>query len=618
MKKFIFALICILGMIKPVTAHASMQYGPSLDPKTNRPVYMSQTSSPSATQVDETDLDWLDSFEEIDEDSLKGILKEQDVLSASINQTTGHLYLITENEELLSYYKVPDASYGLQTYLKISGIDMETIAFNEDGSNKNGSGNGLLITMVCISISTMLLPFLLFLYVQHKEKKKVAVAGNVSDDKSKSKVPDVKFSDVEGIEELKADISRLVDCLKNPEKYKQIGARPPKGVILYGPPGTGKTLIAKAIAGEAKVPFFSEAGSNFVEMYVGVGAKRIRELYKKARKAAPCIVFIDEIDAVAGQRGKDSNGERDQTVNALLTELDGFDASKGIITICATNRLDMLDNAFKRAGRFDLKLAVGLPDKKGREHILRIHGRDKKFMDEVDMAVVACKTHGFSGAELEALLNESALAAVGKRHPAITNEDIDDAFFKIVMQGNKKKRDEITRMNEIVAWHEAGHTLMTKLLTDDSVPSVTIIGSSSGAGGVTFRIPKEDNQLHSKKYLEDTVKIMYGGRAAEELYFGNDGEITTGASQDITQATRIIKDYLSSYGMGEKGMLDLSQFESDGKSILTEASELAKRLYAETYGLLKSHLKVLRALSTELLQKETLDETEIDGIIKAA
>ena len=432
---------------------------------------------------------------------------------------------------------------------------------------------------------------------------------------AESKIPEVKFSDVEGIEELKKDINVLVDSLKNPEKYNEIGARTPKGVILYGPPGTGKTLIAKAIAGEAGVPFFSAVGSDFVEMYVGVGAKRVRELYTKARKNAPCIVFIDEVDAVASKRGdSDTSAEKNQTVNALLAELDGFTEGEQIITICTTNRLDMLDSAFTRAGRFDLKLAVGLPDKEGRKKILRLHSANKKLATGVNLEEIASRTVGFSGADLEALLNEAAIIAVGKNRPVITRKDIDDAFFKIVMHGNKKPRKGTTELNKIIAWHEAGHVLATKLLTDDSVSSVTIVGSSSGAGGVTFRNPKEE-MLHSKKYMRNLISVMYAGRAAEEIYQGDSDLITDGASQDIKQATGVIKEYLAMCGMGDIGMLDISQLRPDYQDIVPEASALSKEIYNSTLDILKENKKCLEELATRLLEKETLYEEEIDNII---
>lgn len=424
----------------------------------------------------------------------------------------------------------------------------------------------------------------------------------------------VTFDDVQGIEELKPDLYRLVDCLKNPKKYQELGARMPKGVILYGPPGTGKTLIAKALAGEAGVPFHSACGSDFVEKYVGVGAQRVRELYKQARKSAPCIVFIDEIDAIGGNRGESNNGEKDQTINALLAELDGFKSGDNILTICATNRLDILDPALMRAGRFDLKLAVGLPDKEGREAILKVHSKNKKLAKEVSIPNVAKQTVGFSGAELESLMNESALIAAASDKKSIDNEDIENAFFKIIMQGNKKKnKKEDDKQLELIAWHESGHTLVTKLLTKTGVPTVTIIGSTSGAGGVTFMSPEEE-KLASKKDLRNEIKISYGGRAAEELLLGNSEDITTGASADIRSATQVIKSYISNYGMGNKGLLDVKQLTSQ-YDVLDEATDLSNTLYQETLDFLRENIDKLKALANALLEKETLYEDEIDVIL---
>ena len=423
----------------------------------------------------------------------------------------------------------------------------------------------------------------------------------------------ITFSDVQGIDELKPDLYRLVDCLKNPKKYEELGARMPKGVILYGPPGTGKTLTAKAIAGEAGVPFFSMCGSDFVEKYVGVGASRVRELYKKARKASPSIVFIDEIDAIGGGRGDSNNSEKDQTINALLAELDGFKTSDNVLTICATNRLDILDPALMRAGRFDLKLAVGLPDKEGREAILKLHSKNKKMDETVSIPALAKKTIGFSGAELENLLNESALIAADGDKKCIDNDDIENAFFKIIMEGNKKPRKEVDEDTYLTAWHEAGHTLATKLLTKDGVPTVTIIQSTSGAGGVTFMAPDEKN-LPSKKYLRNKIKISYAGRAAEELFLGNTDDITTGASQDIKQATSVIKSYIGAYGMGSKGLIDIKQLTAQ-YDIVDEAADLSNQLYAETVELLKENFETLKALAEELVAKETLYEEDIDRII---
>ena len=428
-----------------------------------------------------------------------------------------------------------------------------------------------------------------------------------------SKIKKVTFNDVQGIDELKPDLYRLVDCLKNPKKYEELGARMPKGVILYGPPGTGKTLTAKAIAGEAGVPFFSMCGSDFMEKSVGVGASRVRDLYKKARKAAPCIVFIDEIDAIGGSRGQDSSGERDQTINALLAELDGFKSGENILTICATNRLDILDPALLRAGRFDLKLAIGLPDKDGRIAILKLHSKNKKLSEQVNIEDLAKKTIGFSGAELENLLNESALIAANENKAFIDNDDIENAFFKIIMDGNKKKRKEIDEDTYLTAWHEAGHTLATKLLTKDSVSTVTIVQSTSGAGGVTFMAPDEKN-LPSKKYLRNKIKIDYAGRAAEEIYLGNSDDITTGASQDIKQATSVIKSYIGAYGMGNKGLIDIKQLTSQ-YDIVEEAGELSNVLYQETLDLLRENIDKLRSLAERLVEKETLYEDEINEIL---
>lgn len=548
--------------------------------------------------------------------------------SATVNIRGGNIYIVCASG---NKYKLTKVSNGFVPYLELTGCKVDTYSFIDTFTENKKTNNligGSKAVDNAVGVAIIFGVFFVFAAIASRntkitdrlpfkfKKRKLATASSnkiISGiDGVEEEVPVVTFNDVEGLEELKEDVIGIVDCLKNPDKYKAVGAKPQKGVILYGPPGTGKTLFAKAIAGEAHVPFFKMNGSDFVEKYVGVGASRVRDLYKKARKSSPCIVFIDEIDAVAGARGRDENSEREQTINALLAELDGFDSSKGVVTICATNRLDMLDEAFKRAGRFDLKLAVGLPDKKSRKKILLIHGRNKKFAEDVSMDAVAEKTIGFSGAELENLLNEGAILAARRNRTEITMEDINDSYFKIIMNGNKKKRTEATETDKAVAWHEAGHTLATKLLTTDHVSSVTIVGSSSGAGGVTFRTPDEKNVLQSKKYLESLVQIMYAGRAAEEIYFKDQDSITTGASQDIKQATSILKEYCSAYGMGELGMLDLSQFKDDYGDVLAEATNKANMLYSRVLDLLKNNYSTLEDLAGALVKSETLQEKEMN------
>ena len=492
-----------------------------------------------------------------------------------------------------------------------SGISMK---FSSATQEKSKSAMG---TFVLVSMVLGFVVFLIwFITASRKayEPDKITV-GTKEKQKTTPAVPEKKitFDEVQGIDELKPDLYRLVDSLKYPAKYKRLGARPTKGLILYGPPGTGKTLIAKAISGEAEVPFFSASGSDFVEKYVGVGASRIRELFAKARKAAPCIVFIDELDAIGGNRGESNNSERDQTINALLTELDGFTATEGILTICATNRLDILDSALTRPGRFDLKIAVNLPDKQARYQILRLHSSGKKLSEEVKIEALAKKTNGFSGAELENLLNEAALIAATQDKEFITNEDIENAFFKLLLNGHKKERSDDDNYVRLVAYHEAGHTLATKLLTNDGVPTVTIVQSTSGAGGVTFRAP-EDTPLKSKKYLKNLIKVMYAGRAAEEILLNSDEDITTGASEDIKQATEIIKQFIAIYGMGNQGMIDLTQLTNQF-NMIEEASDMANELYSETKQLLMQHRSSLDRLAFALLEKETLDEQEIDLLI---
>lgn len=430
----------------------------------------------------------------------------------------------------------------------------------------------------------------------------------------------VKFTDIAANNESKQDMINLVNFLKNPQKYIEAGATMPKGVIFYGPPGTGKTLMAKAIAGEAGVPFFSMSGSDFVEMYVGVGAKRVRELFREARKHAPCVIFIDEIDAVGGKRGYgNTNSEREQTINALLSEMDGFNGSEGILVIAATNRIDMLDEALIRPGRFDKHIAIDLPDLKGRLEILKLHAKNKKFADNVDFEKLAKTTIGFAGSDLKTLLNEAAIISVDNGHDCITNEDIDKAFYQMVMKGHVKKDAEGRKEDEIrlVAWHEAGHAVAAKLLTNKSVPKVTIIPSTSGAGGATFITPDKMG-LHSKKDIINDIKISYAGRIAEYLLLGNEEMITTGASADIKQATKNIRSMIESYGMTDTfGLINLKDFEYvDNKLVVEEAKKLSKEIYQETLDLLTENKHLIQAVAEALIEKETIDEEELDQILQ--
>ena len=448
--------------------------------------------------------------------------------------------------------------------------------------------------------------------------KKMMPGGN--SEEIVEKIPNVTFADIAGQEELKKDLQFVIEFLKDPKKYSNIGARMPKGIVLYGPPGTGKTLTAKAIAGTAGVPFFSMSGSDFVEMYVGLGAKRVRNLYKKAKEKAPCIIFIDEIDAVGSSRGINGNSEKDQTVNALLNELDGFDGKEGIITICATNRLEDLDSALIRPGRFDKQLAVPLPERDDRVKIMEVRTKGKKMAEDVNYDELASMTVGFSGAAIEAMLNEAAFIAVNEGCTEIKMSHIETAFYKMVMKGDKKTNQNSRDKEElkIVAYHESGHALATKLYTEDAVSKVTIISYTSGAGGVTFRTPQEMG-LYSKSYIKNLIKVMYAGRACESILLGNDDEITTGASNDIKQATQLIKQYLSIYGMNDKiGLIntdDLLGTIQKPDVILEEASELSLQLYEEVKKDLTKLFPCIDEIAKTLLEKETISEKELNEII---
>ena len=432
----------------------------------------------------------------------------------------------------------------------------------------------------------------------------------------------VTFNDVAGADEEKAELQEIVEFLKNPQKFVQIGARIPKGVLLVGPPGTGKTLIAKAVAGEAGVPFLSISGSDFVELYVGVGASRVRDLFEQAKKNAPAIVFIDEIDAVGRQRGAGLGGghdEREQTLNQLLVEMDGFGANEGVIVIAATNRKDILDNALLRPGRFDRQVYVGAPDVKGREAILKVHARNKQFDPDVKFSDIAKTTAGFTGADLENLLNEAALLAARRNKKLISQEEIEESLLKVVM-GVEKKSHIITEHDKrLTAYHEAGHAICFEVLpTQDPVHHVTIIPRSSGAGGFTMPLPEEDQAYRTKKYMEEYIVVCLGGRVAEKLTME---DISTGAYGDIKQATQMARAMVTSYGMSDKiGPID---YGSEGGEIFLGRDFAAGKGYSEVKAaeiddeiqtayhqcekLLSEHMDAMTRVAEYLIRNETMD-----------
>ena len=459
-----------------------------------------------------------------------------------------------------------------------------------------------------------------------------------------SRTNSVDFSKVAGLEEEKEDLEEkaysgkvtiFVDFLKNPKKYTDVGARIPKGVILVGPPGTGKTLLAKAVAGEAGVPFFSISGSDFVEMFVGVGASRVRDLFEDAKKNAPCIVFIDEIDAVARRRGTGMGGghdEREQTLNQLLVEMDGFGVNEGIIVMAATNRVDILDPAILRPGRFDRKVGVGKPDIRGREEILHVHASEKPLGDDVDLKRVAQTTAGFTGADLENLLNEAAILAAKGERRFIRQADIDQAFVKVGIGAEKKSKVISEKEKKITAYHEAGHGILFHELPDvGPVHTISIIPTGMGAAGYTMPLPEKDEMFNTKGKMLQNIMVSLGGRIAEELVFG---DVTTGASQDIKQATAIARAMVTEYGMSEKvGMInyggdenevfigrDLAHTRSYGENVATAIDGEVKRIIDECYEKAKKiildHEDVLHKCCELLLEKEKIGQDEFDALFE--
>ena len=435
----------------------------------------------------------------------------------------------------------------------------------------------------------------------------------------------VTFKDVAGLQEEKEDLQEIVDFLKEPKKYLQVGARIPKGVLLVGPPGTGKTLLAKAVAGEAGVPFFSISGSDFVEMFVGVGASRVRDMFTEAKLHAPCIIFIDEIDAVARRRGAGVGGghdEREQTLNQMLVEMDGFGYNEGIIVMAATNRVDILDPAILRPGRFDRKIGVGRPDVRGREEILAVHIKNKPLGEDVDLKEIARTSAGFTGADLENLMNEAAIYAAKAKRAYIMQEDIRRAFIKVGIGEEKKSRIISEKEKKITAYHEAGHAILFHVLPDmGPVHTISVIPTGMGAAGYTMPLPGEDEMFNSKKKMLQNIIVDFGGRVAEELIFG---DVTTGASQDIKQATQMARAMVTQYGMSDK--VGLIHYGSDDDEVFIgrdlahtkgyadqtaalidgEVKNIIDESYAKAKELLQEHMDVLHRCAQLLIEKEKI------------
>lgn len=448
-----------------------------------------------------------------------------------------------------------------------------------------------------------------------------------------SRTSSVNFTNVAGLQEEKEELEEIVDFLKNPDKYTGVGARIPKGVLLVGPPGTGKTLLAKAVAGEAGVPFFSISGSDFVEMFVGVGASRVRDLFEDAKKNAPCIIFIDEIDAVARQRGTGMGGghdEREQTLNQLLVEMDGFGVNEGIIVMAATNRVDILDPAILRPGRFDRKVAVGRPDVKGREEILAVHTKEKPLGEDVDLHRIAQTTAGFTGADLENLMNEAAINAAKENRKFLLQKDIEKAFIKVGIGSEKRSKVISDKDKRITAYHEAGHAILFHVLPDvGPVHTVSIIPTGVGAAGYTMPLPDTEDLHMTKGRMLQNIMVSLGGRIAEELILD---DITTGASQDIKQATATAREMVTQYGMSEKiGMVnygsndsevfigrDLAHARSYGETVASAIDSEVKRIIDECHGkakkLIMDHEDILHQCSALLIEKEKIGQQEFEAL----
>ena len=538
---------------------------------------------------------------------------------------TGEIDIVTKNGERRTLSALDTGE--VEQMLRDSGTEYRTSAIRQE--------NYMMSVILPILLSAGILLFF-FTFMNARAGGGGANAKMMNFGKSRARMTrnsNVKFSDVAGLKEEKEQLEELVDFLRAPQKYTSLGARIPKGVILVGPPGTGKTLLARAVAGEAGVPFFSISGSDFVEMFVGVGASRVRDLFEDAKKTAPCIVFIDEIDAVARQRGTGMGGghdEREQTLNQLLVEMDGFGVNEGIIVMAATNRVDILDPAILRPGRFDRKVAVGSPDVRGREEILGVHTRNKPLGDDVDLHRIAQTTAGFTGADLENLMNEAAITAAKENRKYLVQADIEAAFIRVGIGQEKRSRLISENDKRITAYHETGHAILFHVLPDvGPVHTISIIPTGIGAAGYTMPLPETDRMHMTKSRMMQEIMVALGGRIAEEIIYQ---DVTTGASQDIKQATKIARAMVTEYGMSEKvGMInygddstevfigrDLAHARSYGQEVASQIDSEVKRIIDECYAKAKeiilAHEDVLHSCTELLMEKEKISGKEFEEL----
>jgi cell division protease FtsH len=580
-------------------------------------------------------LDYLDQkVNVLTYDKLEEALSSNDVTEISITpreraqiyEITGKLDGYSKNESF--YVKVPLSDEIMKRVLSAR----EENGFKLD-ANADPESSTLLLFLLNVLPYILLIGFAFFFFTRQMNGANKSLDFGKSRAKLNEDTNKVTFNDVAGLQEEKEEVQELIDFLKNPKKFQSLGARIPKGVLLVGPPGTGKTLLAKAVAGEANVPFYFISGSDFVELFVGIGASRVRDMFRQAKHTAPCLIFIDEIDAVGRQRGTGLGGghdEREQTLNQLLTEMDGFGANEGIIIIAATNRPDVLDPALLRPGRFDRQVTVNLPDAKGREEILAVHARNKTFSPSVTLNNLAKRTVGFSGADLENLLNEAALLAVRRNKKAITMSEIDEATDRVLMGPAKKSKKYTDKEKSLVAHHEAGHVVLGLKLDDaHDVQKVTIIPRSY-AGGYAMMVPKEERYTETKKELLERITGLLGGRVAEEMIFG---EITTGAHNDFEKATKIARSMVTEYGMSDLGPIQLEHQEEAAflgrdynksrnfsnevaHEIDVEMRKIINECYENAKKIIKENIDLLKLIANTLIEYETLTKEQIEYLVE--